>query len=79
MSSISALATHLSVTQTVTCPADKTLISGGVETTVGTGAYAITDSFPNDANGWTAAADRTNANLSNWSLKVYAICAVVAP
>jgi hypothetical protein len=38
---------------------------------------ALLTSFPDDDNIWRASAGETTATGASWSLRVYAICAVV--
>ena len=61
-----------------TCPAGKTLLGGGADTS-SPDAW-VTSSGPGTVNAsgkatqWLADATETN-NISNWNLSVYAICA----
>lgn len=60
----------------VTCPAGKRLIGGGARVVVGSVRVAITTSFPDNDNIYRASAAETDPYALNWSLIVYAICAV---
>jgi hypothetical protein len=61
------------------CPAGKRLIGGGARIN-GPNALpvALLDSFPDNDNVWRANARETAATNTNWSVTVFAICAVVS-
>jgi hypothetical protein len=59
------------------CPAGKRLIGGGARVNGGSPRVALLTSFPDDDNIWRASAGETTATGASWSLRVYAICAVV--
>lgn len=60
------------------CPAGKRLIGGGARVTGGSPRVAILTSFPDNDNVWRASAAETTSTVANWTLTVYAICAVTS-
>ena len=63
------------------CPAGKRIIGGGAHTFPLGGAFyddiAIVSSYPITPTRWQAVASEVNATAGNWTLTVYAICAIV--
>jgi hypothetical protein len=65
---------------TVECPGGKVAIGGGAKV-IGGMAVALTDSGPTPPNaagkriGWSAAAAEMAADVSNWSVEAYVVCA----
>jgi hypothetical protein len=63
------------------CPAGKRIIGGGAHTFPLGDAYyddiAIVSSYPTTPTRWQAVASEVNATAGNWTLTVYAICAIV--
>jgi hypothetical protein len=62
----------------VSCPAGKKLVGGGALGLNAGGSLALDESWPVNSTQWRARAYEVNATASNWSLRAYAICAVVA-
>jgi hypothetical protein len=62
----------------VSCPAGKKIVGGGALGLNAGGNLALDESWPVNATLWRARAYEVNATASNWSLRAYAICAVVA-
>lgn len=72
----SASSSTLSKSVFLACPSGKRLIGGGARVTGGSPRVAILTSFPDNDNIWRASAAETTATVANWTLTVYAICAV---
>jgi hypothetical protein len=65
---------------TVTCPAGKKVLGGGVEISgAGRNRVTVVENKPNGDNGWEGEAFEAVATGSTWKLVVHAICANVAP
>lgn len=62
----------------ITCPAGKRLIGGGARVNGGTPKVALWASYPDNDNVYRARATETDAFIPNWSLTVFAICAVAS-
>ena len=64
-------------TEFLACPTGKRLVGGGARLVGGSPRVAILSSFPDNDNTWRATAGETTANAGNYTLTVFAICAVV--
>ena len=62
----------------VACPAGKRLIGGGARLYNGGSFVAVDESYPLNDTTWRATAYEVNPTGANWSVRVFAICAVVA-
>ena len=65
-------------TAAMACPAGKRLLGGGARVNPALPQVAITSSYPGDDNTYQASAREVNATGANWSLTVFAICAVAS-
>ena len=63
---------------TVPCPTGKRLLGGGVRLNPVLPQLAVQQSFPDDDNTYRASVREVTATASNWSLTVYAVCAVAS-
>ena len=60
------------------CPAGKRLLGGGARVNPVLPQVAIASAYPDDDNTYRAFAREVSPTGSNWSLTVYAICAVAS-
>ena len=60
------------------CPAGKRIVGGGALLIGAGGFVALDENWPVNATTWRARAFEVNATAANWSVRAYAICAVVA-
>ena len=65
-------------TASMACAAGKRLLGGGARVNPALPQVAITSSYPGDDNTYQASAREVNATGANWSLTVFAICAVAS-
>ena len=65
-------------TQTATCPAGKRLVGGGVRLNPVLAQLAVQQSYPDDDNIYRASVREVTATAANWSITVYAVCAVAS-
>jgi hypothetical protein len=65
-------------TAAMACPAGKRLLGGGARVNPVLPQVAITSSYPGDDNTYQAFAREVTATGANWSLTVFAICAVAS-
>ena len=65
-------------TAAMACPAGKRLLGGGARVNPVLPQVAITSSYPGDDNTYQASAREVTATGANWSLTVFAICAVAS-
>ena len=64
---------------TVTCPAGKKAIGGGVELSgAGRGRVTVTENKPTGDNAWEGEAFEAVNTQATWKIVVHAICAIVA-
>ncbi|MEP6651375.1 MAG: hypothetical protein ABJA74_15910 [Lapillicoccus sp.] len=63
-------------TTSVSCPAGKTLMSGGgvVSTNDTLDKVRLTSSYPSAANTWTVVGSALVARGRTWNIRAYAIC-----
>jgi hypothetical protein len=63
-------------TMTVTCPTGKRLFGGGVRLNPVLAQLAVQQSFPDNDNVYRASVREVTATALNWSVTVFAVCAV---
>ena len=63
---------------TVACPTGKRLLGGGVRLNPILPQLAVQQSFPDDDNTFRASVREVTATGANWSITVYAVCAVAS-
>jgi hypothetical protein len=63
---------------TVACPTGKRLLGGGVRLNPVLPQLAVQQSFPDDDNTYRASVREVTPTASNWSITVYAVCAVAS-
>ena len=63
-------------TMTVACPTGKRLLGGGVRLNPVLAQLAVQQSFPDDDNVYRASVREVTATALNWSITVFAVCAV---
>lgn len=67
---------------TAVCPTGKTVLSGGIRTSGGSGQWNVTDTAPvsgGGGTGWYASAEIPAGQTGSINVTVFAICAVVVP
>ena len=69
------LASTVTRTAQIACPAGKRLLGGGARLEGAFSTVAIQQSFPNNDNIYTASAREIVATPGNWALRVFAVCA----
>jgi hypothetical protein len=65
-------------TQTTTCPTGKRLLGGGVRLNPSLTQLAVQQSFPDNDNVYRATVREITATAANWSITVFAVCAVAS-
>jgi len=78
LDSTSATNSTPSRTAAMACPAGKRLLGGGARVNPVLPQVAIASAYPDDDNTYRAFAREVSPTGSNWSLTVYAICAVAS-
>ena len=63
-------------TMTIACPAGKRLFGGGVRLNPVLAQLAVQQSFPDNDNVYRASVREVSATAANWSITVFAVCAV---
>ncbi len=63
-------------TMTVACPTGKRLLGGGVRLNPVLAQLAVQQSFPDNDNVYRASVREVTATALNWSITVFAVCAV---
>lgn len=74
VSTASASTTDQLKTVTVTCPANKKVLSGGFVVNSSTVTFYTVSNYPSADNAWTTSIHRSSTT-SPWDMSVYAICA----
>ena len=63
-------------TMTIACPTGKRLFGGGVRLNPVLAQLAVQQSFPDNDNFYRASVREVTATAANWSITVFAVCAV---
>jgi hypothetical protein len=65
-------------TQATVCPTGKRLLGGGVRLNTPLAQLAVQQSFPDDDNTYRANVREMSPTAANWSITVFAVCAVAS-
>ena len=65
-------------TQTTTCPTGKRLLGGGVRLNPLLTQLVVQQSFPDNDNVYRVTVREVTATAANWSITVFAVCAVAS-